>query len=214
VEYDGDAPKRVSTVIVSAQHREDVDISKLRDEIVEHVILPTLPKDLTDDATQYFINPTGRFVIGGPAGDSGLTGRKIIADTYGGYARHGGGSFSGKDATKVDRSGAYMTRYLAKNIVAAGLAGRCEVQLGYAIGLAEPVSLRIDTFGTETVPGERILLAVQTAADLRPYAIIRKFGLRKPIYSKLACYGHFGANAVGQPWERIDMADELKRLCC
>jgi S-adenosylmethionine synthetase len=213
VEYDGDTPKRVSTVIVSAQHRPDVDVSRLRDEIVEHVILPTLPKELTDDATQYFINPTGRFVIGGPAGDSGLTGRKIIADTYGGYARHGGGAFSGKDATKVDRSGAYMTRYLAKNIVAAGLAGRCEVQLGYAIGLAEPVSLRIDTFGTETVSGEKIVRAAQSAADMRPYAIIRKFGLRKPIYSRLACYGHFGANAVGLPWERTDMADELKRLC-
>jgi S-adenosylmethionine synthetase len=213
VEYEDGAPKRVSTVIVSAQHREDADISRLRDEILNHVILPTLPKELLSDDTQYFINPTGRFVVGGPAGDSGLTGRKIIADTYGGCARHGGGAFSGKDATKVDRSGAYMARYLAKNIAAAGLADRCEVQLGYAIGLAEPVSLRVDTFGTETVSPEKILRAVQASADLRPYAIIEKFGLRRPIYSRLACYGHFGANAVRMPWERTDLAEELRRLC-
>jgi S-adenosylmethionine synthetase len=214
VEYEEETPKRVSTVIVSAQHRAEADVSRLRDAVVEHVILPALPKELVDDGTQFFVNPTGRFVLGGPAADAGLTGRKIIADTYGGCARHGGGAFSGKDATKVDRSGAYMARYVAKNVVAAGLAGRCEVQLGYAIGLAEPVSVRIDTFGTETVLREKILRAVRMKADLRPYAIIRKFGLQKPIYARLACYGSFGANAVGMPWERTDMAGELKRLCC
>lgn len=207
VEYDkNEAPKRIAVVIVSCQHRDTVDMKKLRSDILGHVILPTLPRELVDKDTQFFINPTGRFVLGGPAADSGLTGRKLISDTYGGYARHGGGAFSGKDATKVDRSGAYMARYLAKNIVAAGLAEKCEVQLGYAIGLAEPVSLRIDTFGTEHVEKSRIYDAVLHAADLRPMAIIQKFGLTNPIFSRVSCYGHFGNNAVHMPWEQTDLS--------
>lgn len=211
VEYEDDTPRRVSTVIVSAQHQPYADIAQVRDDILSHVILPTLPKALIDEKTQYYINPTGRFVIGGPAGDSGLTGRKLIADTYGGYARHGGGSFSGKDATKVDRSGAYMARYIAKNIVSAGLAHKCEVQLSYSIGLAEPVALRIETFGTETAPVERIVHAVEQAVDMRPYAIIKKFGLRQPIFSLVSCYGHFGYNAMRMPWEKTELADTLRK---
>lgn len=207
VEYDEKgAPKRIAAVIVSCQHRDTVETRKLREDVLGHVILPTLPTQLVDQDTQFFINPTGRFVLGGPAADSGLTGRKLISDTYGGYARHGGGAFSGKDATKVDRSGAYMARYIAKNIVAAGLAEKCEVQLGYAIGLAEPVSFRIDTFGTEHVKKSKLDDAVLRATDLRPMAIIQKFGLTDPIFSRVSCYGHFGSNAADMPWEQTDLA--------
>ncbi|MDY4754585.1 MAG: methionine adenosyltransferase [Candidatus Faecousia sp.] len=206
VEYDEkDQPKRIAAVIVSSQHRDTVETKKLRSDILGHVILPTLPKDLVDKDTQFFINPTGRFVLGGPAADSGLTGRKLITDTYGGYARHGGGAFSGKDASKVDRSGAYMARYIAKNIVASGLADRCEVQLGYAIGLAEPVSFRIDTFGTEHVKKEKIYDAILRSVDMRPMAIIQKFGLTNPVFSRVSCYGHFGSNAANMPWEQTDL---------
>ncbi|MGN1004730.1 MAG: methionine adenosyltransferase [Oscillospiraceae bacterium] len=207
VEYGEDnKPRRIAAVIVSCQHRDTVETKDLRADVLRHVILPTLPTRLVDKDTQFFINPTGRFVLGGPAADSGLTGRKLISDTYGGYARHGGGAFSGKDATKVDRSGAYMARYLAKNIVAAGLADKCEVQLGYAIGLAEPVSFRIDTFGTERVEKARLEDAVLRAADLRPMAIIQKFGLTAPVFSRVSCYGHFGSNAAAMPWEQTDLA--------
>ena len=206
VEYDeNEQPKRIAAVIVSSQHRDTVETRKLRSDILGHVILPTLPKNLVDNDTQFFINPTGRFVMGGPAADSGLTGRKLITDTYGGYARHGGGAFSGKDASKVDRSGAYMARYIAKNIVASGLADRCEVQLGYAIGLAEPVSFRIDTFGTEHVKKDKIYGAVLRTVDMRPMAIIQKFGLTDPIFSHVSCYGHFGSNAADMPWEQTDL---------
>lgn len=210
VEYDEkEQPKRIAAVIVSSQHRDVVDIKKLRSDILGHVILPTLPKELVDRDTQFFINPTGRFVLGGPAADSGLTGRKLITDTYGGYARHGGGAFSGKDASKVDRSGAYMARYIAKNIVASELADRCEVQLSYAIGLAEPVSFRIDTFGTEKAKKEAIYDAVTRAVDMRPMAIIEKFGLTNPIFSRVSCYGHFGSNAADMPWEKTDLVLSL-----
>ncbi len=212
LEYEDDKPKRISTVIVSAQHREDVDIAKVRSDIIFHVIMPMLPKGMADQNTQFFINPTGRFVVGGPAGDSGLTGRKLMVDTYGGYARHGGGSFSGKDATKVDRSGAYMARYIAKNIVAADLADRCEVQLSYSIGLAEPVSLRIDTFGTGKTTRSALYEAVTASVDMRPAAIIRKFSLTRPIFSWVSCYGHFGCNAAEMPWEQTDLAPQLKKL--
>ena len=209
VEYEGDRPVRVDAVIVSAQHRESVDISKLRSDIVSHVILPTLPRDLVDDKTQFFVNPTGRFVVGGPAGDSGLTGRKLIVDTYGGYARHGGGAFSGKDTSKVDRSGAYMARYIAKNIVANGLADKCELQLSYSIGLAEPVSMRVETFGTEHMPLEALCRGVQRSVDCRPEAIIERFGLKRPIFSRVSCYGHFGINARTMPWEATDLEFRL-----
>lgn len=206
VEYDEhEHPKRIGAVIVSCQHRDTVETKKLRSDILGHVILPTLPKTLVDRDTQFFINPTGRFVMGGPAADSGLTGRKLITDTYGGYARHGGGAFSGKDASKVDRSGAYMARYIAKNIVASDLADKCEVQLGYAIGLAEPVSFRIDTFGTEHVERDKLCDAVLRAVDMRPMAIIQKFGLTDPIFSRVSCYGHFGSNAADMPWEQTDL---------
>ena len=212
VAYEDGVPKRISTVVLSTQHREDVDIETVRSDMISHVILPTLPGNLVDKDTQFFINPTGRFVIGGPAGDSGLTGRKLIVDTYGGYARHGGGAFSGKDATKVDRSGAYMARYIAKNVVAAGLADKCEVQLSYSIGLAEPVSVRIDTFNTNRVPEERIVEAVAKLTDLRPAAIIRKFGMTRPIYAQVSCYGHFGSIASEMPWEKTDIAAQLEKL--
>lgn len=211
VEYEEGIPKRISTVVLSAQHMEDVDIEALRRDLIHHVILPTMPREWMDERTQFFINPTGRFAIGGPAGDSGLTGRKLIVDTYGGYARHGGGAFSGKDPSKVDRSGAYMARYLAKNIVAAGLADKCEVQLSYSIGLAEPVSVLIDIFGTEKIPSGHLFKLVQEQVDLRPAAIIRKFELTKPIYSRVACYGHFGSNAAAMPWEQTDLAERLKQ---
>ncbi len=209
VEYEDDRPVRVDAVIVSAQHRADVDISKLRSDIIGHVILPTLPRGLVDNKTQFFVNPTGRFVVGGPAGDSGLTGRKLMVDTYGGYARHGGGAFSGKDASKVDRSGAYMARYIAKNVVSAGLADQCEVQLSYSIGLAEPVSMRVETFGTEHMPLEELCKAVRRSTDCRPEAIIERFGLKRPIFSNVSCYGHFGINARTMPWEAADLEFNL-----
>lgn len=214
VEYEDGVPRRVSTVVLSAQHMADVDIEKLRSDIIRHVILPTIPKEMMDEETQFFINPTGRFSIGGPAGDSGLTGRKLIVDTYGGYARHGGGAFSGKDPSKVDRSGAYMARYLAKNIVAAGLADKCEVQLSYSIGLAEPVSVLIDTFGTEKMGKDALYGLVLGQVDLRPAAIIRKFDLTKPVYSQVSCYGHFGSNAADMPWEQTDLAEALRKAAC
>lgn len=206
VEYEDNVPKRISAVVVSTQHMDTVSTQQLRAEILDNVIIPVLPADMFDEKTQILINPTGRFVIGGPAGDSGLTGRKLIVDTYGGYARHGGGSFSGKDPSKVDRSGAYMARFLAKNIVEAKFAERCEVQLSYAIGVAEPVSLRIETFGTEKLPVEEIEKRICEDVDLRPGAIIRRFDLRRPLYYKVARYGHFGENAVQMPWESIELA--------
>ena len=210
VEYDGDTPVRVDAVVVSSQHSPDVDIKKLREDIKREVILTTVPANLIDENTKFFINPTGRFVVGGPNGDSGLTGRKIIVDTYGGYARHGGGAFSGKDPTKVDRSAAYAARWVAKNIVAAGLAKKCEVQLAYAIGVAHPVSIMVDTFGTASVDEEKIEKAVREVFDLRPYAIIKRLDLRKPIYKELAAYGHMGREDLGVTWEKTDMVDALK----
>jgi S-adenosylmethionine synthetase len=210
VEYDDDKPVRVDTVVVSSQHSPDVDIKKLREDIKREVILTTVPAELIDENTKFFINPTGRFVVGGPNGDSGLTGRKIIVDTYGGYSRHGGGAFSGKDPTKVDRSAAYASRWVAKNVVAAGLAKKCEVQLAYAIGVARPVSIMVDTFGTAVVDEEKIEKAIEKVFDLRPHAIIKQLDLRKPIYRKLAAYGHMGREDLGVSWENTDKADELK----
>lgn len=210
VEYEGDTPVRIEAVVISSQHAADVDMETLRKDIMCEVILPVLPADLVDENTKYYVNPTGRFVIGGPNGDTGLTGRKIIVDTYGGMGRHGGGAFSGKDPTKVDRSAAYAARWVAKNIVAAGLAARCEVQLAYAIGVAQPVSIRVDTFGTGTVPEEKIETAVESVFDLRPAAIIETLGLRKPIYRKLAAYGHMGREDLGVLWEKTDRVDALK----
>ncbi|OUN74470.1 methionine adenosyltransferase [Faecalibacterium sp. An58] len=210
VEYEGDRPVRVDTVVVSTQHREDVDMETLRADVMEQVIRAVIPADLLDENTKYFINPTGRFVIGGPQGDSGLTGRKIIVDTYGGYARHGGGAFSGKDPSKVDRSAAYAARWVAKNVVAAGLARRCEVQLAYAIGVAQPVSIMVDTFGTGTVEDDKIEQAVEQVFDLTPAAIIRDLDLRKPIYRKLAAYGHMGREDLGVRWENTDRVEQLK----
>ena len=211
VEYEDGKPVRIATVVISAQHSASVPTETLREAIRREVIDPVLPEELVDEGTAYFINPTGRFVIGGPAGDSGLTGRKIIADTYGGAARHGGGAFSGKDPTKVDRTGAYMARYLAKNIVAAGLADRCEVQLAYAIGLADPVSVMVDTFGTGKVSDERLAAWVTEHVDMRPGVMIRRFGLRSPIYHTVSCYGHFGENARSLPWEQTDLSEELRQ---
>ena len=211
VEYEDGKPVRIATVVISAQHSASVPTETLREAIRREVIDPALPEELVDEETAYFINPTGRFVIGGPAGDSGLTGRKIIADTYGGAARHGGGAFSGKDPTKVDRTGAYMARYLAKNIVAAGLADRCEVQLAYAIGLADPVSVMVDTFGTGKVSDEALAAWVTEHVDMRPGVMIRRFGLRSPIYHTVSCYGHFGENARSLPWEQTDLSEELRK---
>ena len=210
VEYDGDRPVRVDTVVVSTQHREDVSMDTLRADVMEKVIRAVIPAGLLDEKTKYFINPTGRFVIGGPQGDSGLTGRKIIVDTYGGYARHGGGAFSGKDPSKVDRSAAYAARWVAKNVVAAGLARRCEVQLAYAIGVAQPVSIMVDTFGTGIAPDDKIEAAVEKVFDLTPAAIIRELDLRKPIYRKLAAYGHMGREDLGVRWENTDRTEALK----
>jgi S-adenosylmethionine synthetase len=210
VEYEGYTPVRIDTVVVSAQH-DDVDMDKLREEITARVILPVLPVDLVDERTRILVNPTGRFVIGGPTGDSGLTGRKIIVDTYGGYARHGGGAFSGKDPTKVDRSGAYIARYAAKNVVAAGLAKQCEIQLAYAIGVAKPVSVRVDTFGTGVMEDSEIERAVKRVFDFRPAAIIVTLGLRRPIYRQTAAYGHFGRNDLDLPWEKLDRVEALKQ---
>ncbi|WP_197081013.1 methionine adenosyltransferase [Gordoniibacillus kamchatkensis] len=211
VEYDGDKPVRVDTIVVSTQHGEDVTQEQIVRDIKEHVIKPVVPTQFLDADTKYFINPTGRFVIGGPQGDAGLTGRKIIVDTYGGYARHGGGAFSGKDPTKVDRSGAYAARYVAKNIVAAGLAEKCEVQLAYAIGVARPVSIAVDTFGTGKVSEEKLVELIRKHFDLRPAGIIKELDLRRPIYKQTAAYGHFGRTDVDLPWERTDKAELLKK---
>ena len=211
VEYDDDKPVKVTAVVVSSQHSADVELSQLRNDIIEKVIKTTIPNELIDDDTEYFVNPTGRFVIGGPHGDSGLTGRKIIVDTYGGYARHGGGAFSGKDPTKVDRSAAYASRWVAKNIVAAGLADKCEVELAYAISVAKPVSVMVDTFGTGKLDDEKIADIVNKVFDLRPSAIIDRLDLRKPIYKNVAAYGHMGREDLGVSWEKTDMVDEIKK---
>ncbi len=210
VEYEGDKPVRVHTVVVSTQHSPDVDHSTIEKDVIEKVIKAVIPSELLDDRTRYLVNPTGRFVVGGPQGDSGLTGRKIIVDTYGGYARHGGGAFSGKDPTKVDRSASYAVRYVAKNIVAAGLADKCEVAVAYAIGVARPVSISVDTFGTAKVPEELILELIHKNFDLRPGAIIRDLNLRRPIYKQTAAYGHFGRTDVDLPWEKTDKAQALR----
>lgn len=211
VEYDeNDNPVRIDTIVVSTQHAEDVTLEQIQEDIKAHVIYPTVPENLINEQTKFYINPTGRFVIGGPQGDAGLTGRKIIVDTYGGYARHGGGCFSGKDPTKVDRSAAYAARYVAKNIVAAGLAGQCEVQLAYAIGVAEPVSIAIDTFGTGKVSEGQLVEAVRKHFDLRPAGIIKMLDLKQPIYKQTAAYGHFGRTDVLFPWEKLDKVEELK----
>lgn len=210
VEYDGHQVKRIDTVLISTQHDPDVSQEQIRKDIIEKVIKTSIPAELLDDETKYFVNPTGRFVIGGPHGDSGLTGRKIIVDTYGGFARHGGGAFSGKDPTKVDRSASYAARYAAKNVVAAGLAERCEIQLAYAIGVAKPVSIMVDTFGTGKLDDEEIAKIVEKNFDFRPAAIIRDLDLRRPIYRKIAAYGHFGRTDVDLPWERLDKVDALK----
>ena len=213
VEYIDGVPSRIDTIVVSSQHSAEIDSATIRKDIIDKVILPTIPKELIDGKVNIYVNPTGRFVIGGPQGDTGLTGRKIIVDTYGGYSRHGGGAFSGKDPTKVDRSASYAARYVAKNIVKAGLAKKCEVQIAYAIGIAKPVSVMIDTFGTATVNEEKIVSAVNQLVDLRPAAIIKKFDLRKPIYKQLAAYGHMGREDLGVKWEECDIADKLKELC-
>ncbi len=211
VEYDeNNQPVRVDTIVISTQHHPEVSLERIQRNIKEFVIKPVVPAELIDENTKYFINPTGRFVIGGPQGDAGLTGRKIIVDTYGGYARHGGGAFSGKDATKVDRSGAYAARYVAKNIVASGLADKCEVQLAYAIGVAQPVSIAVDTFGTGKVSEEKLVELVRNNFDLRPAGIIKMLDLRRPIYKQTAAYGHFGRNDLDLPWEQTDKADALK----
>ena len=211
VEYGEDGQAlRVDTVVISTQHAPEATLATVRQDVIEQVVKPVIPAHLLDDQTRFLINPTGRFVIGGPKGDSGLTGRKIIVDTYGGYARHGGGAFSGKDATKVDRSASYMARYIAKNIVAAGLAKRCEVQLAYAIGVAQPVSIRIETFETGIVSESRLVQAVRQLFDLTPDGIIRTLALRRPIYKQTAAYGHFGRQDVVLPWEQVNKVDELK----
>ena len=210
VEYDGNRPVRIDTVVVSTQHAEEASLETIREDLIQRVIRPVIPAELLDEETRIFVNPTGRFVVGGPQGDSGLTGRKIIVDTYGGYARHGGGAFSGKDPTKVDRSASYMARYAAKNVVAAGLADRCEVQLAYAIGVAHPVSVRVDTEGTGKVPDDRLAEAVSRVFDFRPAAIIDALELRRPIYQKLAAYGHVGREDLGVAWEKTDRADALR----
>ena len=209
VEYEGDRPVRVDTVVIATQHAPEIELDILRANIIRQVIAPVIPAALMDEKTIIYVNPTGRFVIGGPAGDTGLTGRKIIVDTYGGYARHGGGAFSGKDPTKVDRSASYAARYLAKNVVAAGLASRCEVQVAYAIGVARPVSVRVDTFGTGKVSENAISAALQKHFDLRPAAIIRRFDLRRPIYAQVAAYGHMGREDLLVPWEARDLAPVL-----
>ena len=210
VEYDGNRPVRIDAVVVSTQHAEEASLETIRRDVIQQVISPVIPAGLMDEETKIFVNPTGRFVVGGPQGDSGLTGRKIIVDTYGGYARHGGGAFSGKDPTKVDRSASYMARYAAKNVVAAGLADRCEVQLAYAIGVAHPVSVRVDTEGTGKVPDDRLAEAVRRVFDFRPAAIIDTLELRRPIYQKLAAYGHVGREDLGVAWEKTDRAAALR----
>lgn len=217
VQYEDGEPSRIDTVVVSSQHKDTISESELRTAIIDEVIEKALPGALLDEHTHFLVNPTGRFLIGGPAGDSGLTGRKLIVDTYGGYARHGGGAFSGKDPTKVDRSAAYLARYLAKNVVAAGYAQRCEIQLSYAIGVAQPVSVLVETFGTETISKEKIRALILGTVDMRPTAIIRRFGLRSPIYSKVSSGGHFGLNAQSMPWEKTDLAElwmKQSKMCC
>ncbi|WFA08697.1 methionine adenosyltransferase [Tissierella sp. Yu-01] len=211
IEYHDNKPVRIENIVVSTQHSPDVDLEQIRKDIKEHVIHAIVPKDMLDENTKYYVNPTGRFVIGGPMGDAGLTGRKIIVDTYGGYARHGGGAFSGKDATKVDRSAAYAARYVAKNIVAAGLADKCEVGLAYAIGVARPLSIYVDTFGTGKIEDNQIKNLVEKHFDLRPAAIIRDLDLRKPIYRQLSAYGHFGREDLNVSWEKTDKADILRQ---
>lgn len=212
VEYDENGkPVRLEAVVLSTQHDDDVTQEKIHEDIKKYVFDPVLPKELIDDKTKFFINPTGRFVIGGPHGDAGLTGRKIIVDTYGGYARHGGGAFSGKDCTKVDRSAAYAARYVAKNIVAAGIADKCEIQLSYAIGVAQPTSVMVDTFGTGKIADEKLVDIVRENFDLRPAGIIKMLNLRRPIYKQTAAYGHFGRNDLDLPWEKLDKVDVLKK---
>ena len=210
VEYDNDVPVRIDTILISSQHSEDISQEKIKEDIIEKVILPIIPTNMIDSDTKILVNPTGRFVIGGPAGDSGLTGRKIIVDTYGGYSRHGGGAFSGKDATKVDRSAAYAARYIAKNIVGASIARKCEVQLAYAIGVSNPVSIRVDTFGTSDYDDEVLAEVVNKVFDLRPSSIINKFNLKSPIYLPLAAYGHMGREDLNVKWENLDKVDEIK----
>lgn len=211
VEYDGEKPVRIDTIVISTQHDPSITLTQIKEEMMENVIKPVVPVEFLDADTKYFINPTGRFVVGGPQGDAGLTGRKIIVDTYGGYARHGGGAFSGKDPTKVDRSGAYAARYVAKNIVAAELAEKCEVQVAYAIGVAQPVSIAVDTFGTGKVDEDVLVQLVRKHFDLRPAGIIKELDLRRPIYRQTAAYGHFGRTDVDLPWERTDKAELLKQ---
>ena len=211
IEYDDDKAVRVDTIVLSTQHDPNVAHVTLCDDILKHVIKPIIPENLLDDKTKYFINPTGNFVIGGPVGDTGLTGRKIIIDTYGGYGRHGGGAFSGKDPTKVDRSGAYAARYVAKNIVAAGIAKKCEIQLSYAIGVAQPTSVMVDTFGTGKIADDKLVEIVRENFDLRPAGIIKMLDLRRPIYKQTAAYGHFGRNDLDLPWEKLDKVDTLKK---
>ncbi len=213
VAYQNGCPVRVDTVVISTQHGPDTPLAQIRKDMIREVIKPIIPADMLDERTKIYVNPTGRFVVGGPAGDTGLTGRKIIVDTYGGYARHGGGAFSGKDPTKVDRSAAYAARYMAKNVVAAGLAGKCEVQIAYAIGVARPVSVMVDTFGTNTVDEKKIADALNTLVDLRPAAIIKNFDLRRPIYAPLAAYGHMGREDLMVPWESSDLVDRLRSIC-
>ena len=215
IEYDENGkPSRIGTVVISTQHLESASLEQVREAVIEEVIKTSLPKRLLDEQTKFYVNPTGRFVIGGPQGDSGLTGRKIIVDTYGGYARHGGGAFSGKDPTKVDRTGAYMARYIAKNIVAAGLADRCELQLAYAIGVAQPVSVLVDSFGTGKFDDEKLAKAVIELFDMRPAAMIENLGLCAPIYQQTAAYGHMGRPDLDLPWERLDKVDALKEILC
>ena len=210
VEYDDDVPVRIDAIVVSSQHSADTELAQIRKDVIEHVIKPVIPAKYIDENTKIYVNPTGRFVVGGPQGDSGLTGRKIIVDTYGGYARHGGGAFSGKDPTKVDRSAAYMARYVAKNIIAAGAAKKCEVQIAYAIGVARPLSVCVKTFGTGVCGDDRLADIVNEVFDLRPAAIIEQLDLRKPIYRDLSAYGHFGREELGVRWESTDKADEIK----
>ncbi|GAA0125859.1 methionine adenosyltransferase [Clostridium sp. ATCC 25772] len=211
VEYENETPVRIDTIVISTQHCETVTQEQIREDLMKHVVKAVVPAELLDENTKYYINPTGKFVIGGPQGDSGLTGRKIIVDTYGGYGRHGGGAFSGKDATKVDRSGAYAARWVAKNLVAAGVADKIEIELAYAIGVANPVSIEADTFGTEKISNEKIIEIIKKVFDLRPGAIIKQLDLRRPIYKQTAAYGHFGRNDLNLPWEQLDKVEEIKK---